>query len=134
MEVRVPHHDGYRNERADTGIVLASIFTFAVTIHTILSHHRSNPFAGSGKALTFLRLGIEVLTFLLWIASATLLLRHKSGCSRREQAELDRNKKPVGPDYCWDGFHKDDKRKGILWSNRPSTTWDVAIAFSFIEM
>ena len=114
--------------------MIASVFTFAVTIHGLYSHHRSNPFASDGKALTFVRMGIEALTFLLWVASATLLLRHKSGCSQKHQDKLDDHNKPVGPEYCCDGFREHDTRNGILWTDRPLASWDVAIAFSFLEM
>lgn len=98
--------------------------TFAVTIHTIVSLHRKNPFAGNGKVFTFVRFGVEALTILLWIAAATLMLRHKNGCSPRGA--------PDGSDRCYNGVQ--DTSDGIPWSDQPLISWDVAIAFSFVEM
>lgn len=104
--------------------VITSILTFAVTIHTIVSHHRGNPFAEKGRVFKFVRLGVEVLTILLWIASATLMLRHKRGCDPRGATD--------GRDICFNGTG--DKSHGFAWTNQPLITWDIAIAFSFIEM
>ncbi|MCJ1262333.1 hypothetical protein MMC22_002203 [Lobaria immixta] len=107
--------------------VITSILTFAVTVHTIVSHHRGNPFADKGKIFTFVRLGVEALTILLWIASATLMLRHKKGCDpRRVRGD--------GQNTCWNGEKDFEDNDGIAWTDQPLITWDIAIAFSFVEM
>lgn len=112
-----------KKAKADRCIVITSIFTFAVTIYTIIIYHRNNPFAGHGKAFTFARLGVEALVFLLWIASATLMLRPKSGCHPRNP--------PGNPDACFNGNHDSHPKK---WADQPLITWDIAIGFSFVEM
>lgn len=100
-----------------------------MTIHTIVSHHRGNPFADKGKIFTFVRLGVEALTILLWIASATLMLRHKKGCDPRGPREGD------SQDTCWNGEkNAKDGKGGFAWTNQPLVTWDIAIAFSFVEI
>ncbi|KAL8703245.1 MAG: hypothetical protein Q9201_003578 [Fulgogasparrea decipioides] len=105
--------------------VIASIFTFAVTIHTIFTHHRSNPFSGGSTTYTIARLAAEVLVFLLWVASAALMLRPRGGCENKGTAKED----PKGPQYCWNHEGKDPKR----FNSQPIVTWDVAIALSLVE-
>lgn len=67
-----------------------------------------------------LRLLAEAVIFLLWIASATLLLRHPYGCTLLDG-------------YC---VHVSGggKGTGILLHHQPLAQWDAAIAFSFVEM
>lgn len=50
------------------------------------------------------------------------MLRHKSGCENRVQAAGDR---------CLDA---NDDLPGHLWTDHPVISWDIAIAFSFVEM
>lgn len=99
-----------------------------MTIHTIVSHHRGNPFADKGRIFTFVRLGVEALTILLWIASATLMLRHKKGCGHRGPRLGDNR------DTCWNSEKDAKDGVGFAWTDQPLITWDIAIAFSFFEM
>ena len=48
-----------------------------MTAHGIWVYSRHNPFAGHGKVYTWVRLGLELLMVLMWIGSATLMLRPK---------------------------------------------------------
>lgn len=98
-----------------TGTVITSVMTFGVTGYGIFLHHRGNPFAGGSKLATLARVFAEIITHLLWVATATLMLRHKGGCEHRSVDRV----------YC---------RHNIRWVDRPLVTWTVAIAFSFIEM
>lgn len=102
--------------------VITFILTLAVTVHTIWTYHRSSPFTGHGKTFTFVRLGVEALVFLLWIATAALMLRGKGGCrySRTDN----------GLDWCWDK----EGDTGIRTTERPLVSWNVAVAFTFVEM
>ena len=95
------------------GKVITSVITFGVTGYGIFLHHRGNPFAGGSKLATLARFFAEIITALLWVATATLMLRHKGGCENRVA------------EYC---------RDGKKWVDRPLVTWTVAIAFSFIQM
>lgn len=95
------------------GKVITSVITFGVTGYGIFLHHRGNPFAGGSKLATLARIFAEIITALLWVATATLMLRHKAGCEHREL------------EYC---------RPNKKWVDRPLVTWTVAIAFSFIQM
>ena len=103
--------------------VIAVLFTFAITLHGIIIHHKaSNPFSNSSTARTVVRLILEVLTFLLWIAAATLALRYPKNCSWNAAAGK-----------CWaptNGVTTDERDL----SDQPVTEWDIAIAFSFVEM
>ena len=103
-------------------IVIATVFTFALTLHTIITHHlNKNPFSGGSSIRTILRLVIEVLAFFLWIAAAGLMLRNKTGCYVRTIK---------GIEYC----AHDDVNKDKLHSDRPLARWDIGIAFAFVEM
>lgn len=98
-----------------TGTVITSVITFGVTGYGIFLHHRKNPFAGGSKLATLTRVFAEIITALLWVATATLMLRHKGGCEHRS----------LNGEFC---------RNNIKWVDRPLVTWTVAIAFSFIQM
>ncbi|KAL8972430.1 MAG: hypothetical protein Q9183_000562 [Haloplaca sp. 2 TL-2023] len=101
--------------------VIASIFTFAVTIHTIFTHHRSNPFSGGSTTYTIARIVAEVVVFLLWVASAGLMLRSRDGCSVRVRKE---------EDACY------NPRNGDLeyyYSDQPRATWYAAVAVGLLE-
>lgn len=96
------------------GKVITSVITFGVTGYRIFLHHRGNPFAGGSKLATLARFFADIITALLWVATATLMLRHKSGCDDR-----------IDSTFC---------RPNKRWVDRPLVTWTVAIAFSFLEM
>lgn len=95
------------------GKVITSVITFGVTGYAIFLHHRGNPFAGGSKLANLARFFADIITALLWVATATLMLRHKSGCEGKIGTKC-RNK--------------------IEWVDRPLVTWTVAIAFSFVQM
>ncbi|KAI4251214.1 MAG: hypothetical protein LQ352_004986, partial [Teloschistes flavicans] len=111
--------------------VIASIFTFAVTVHTIFTHHRSNPFSGGSAMYTIARILAEVVVFLLWIAAVGVMIRdlkHPSGCQNFLPSDDD----PKGPKYCW--RHPDkSERNPRRYDSRPLKTWDTAIAASILE-
>ena len=103
------------------------LFTFAVAIYTLFQHHRgSNPFSAHGTMYTVLRLVIEIIVFLLWIGSAALALRPHGGCDIHHRTSAS------GEDRCY----KNSSGDGPSWkyTNQPLITWDIAIAFSFVEM
>ncbi|MCJ1246829.1 hypothetical protein MMC30_004038 [Trapelia coarctata] len=100
-------HRGYWNTNVTSAIalgVIATIFTLVVTAHGIWSHIRTNPFASHGKVYTIARIVLELLIILLWIGTASLMLRDK------------------GEDYS------------LWLDLPPFAQWDVCIAFSFIEI
>jgi hypothetical protein len=88
---------------------------------TIWIQHRSNPFSGGSRTHTISRIGAELIGFLLWIATATLMLRPKGGCLQREQDK--------GFDVCFK-----DEKPFKNWTDQPVITWNIAIAFAFVEM
>ena len=109
--------------------VIAVLFTFAVAIYTVVQHHRgSNPFTAHGTLYTIVRLVIEVIAFFLWIGSAALALRPHGGCDPKHRIPSS-----TGEDRCW---RNPDVKDGPSWkyTNQPLITWDLAIAFSFVEM
>lgn len=69
-----------------------------------------------------IRFGVEILVFLLWIGSATLMLRHKGGCEVRPPDHID---------LC---FGPEGGEPHGKFTDHPVISWDIAIAFSFIEM
>lgn len=103
-------------------LVIAFLFTALLTIHTIITHHRSNPFSATGKLYTVLRVALEILTLLLWIATAGLMLRPKAGCEEEVKYK--------GLDACGDGSGNFRAYR----NERPNISWDLGIAFSFVEM
>jgi hypothetical protein len=104
--------------------VISVILTFAITLHTIiLNHLNKNPFSGGSTMRTILRIAIEVVMLLLWVATATLMLRKKN-CELRSTT-LD------GVDTCY-ASAKDTT--GKRWTDQPTISWDVCIAFTFVEM
>ena len=86
---------------------------------------------------TIIRLAVEALVFLLWIATAVLMLRPKGGCP---------DPKDATSDYPFhDTTTKDDaghtvnicvtgEKSFFEWSDQPRTEWDIAVAFDFVEM
>ena len=63
----------------------------------------------------------EVFIFFLWIATATLMLRPKGGCKDRVPEG--------GRDVC------PEAGKSVKnWTDQPVITWDIAIAFTFVQM
>lgn len=112
--------------------VIASIFTFALTLHNLITQHmKSNPFPGGSATRTIIRLAAEALVFLLWIATAVLMLRPKGGCPevgkvRGYPVHIPNDN---GFNMCRTG---DDS--GKLWTDQPRTEWNIAVAFDFVEM
>ena len=105
-------------------LVIAFLFTLLLSIHTIITHHRnSNPFSATGKFYTILRVLFEVLALLLWIAAAGLMLRPKAGCE--ETASKDGVTACYGP--------KGGDPRGLI-GDKPTITWSLGIAFSFVEV
>ena len=84
---------------------------------------KSNPFSGGSRTRTIIRLVAEVIVFLLWVATVGELLRKRDGCEVRVVVD--------GLDQC---FRNHDKTNGKPYSHHPEITWDVSIAFSFVEM
>ncbi|KAL8751167.1 MAG: hypothetical protein Q9199_006609 [Rusavskia elegans] len=107
--------------------VISSIFTFAITVHSIFTHHRSNPFSGGSTTYTIARLVAEILVFLLWVASAALMLRKHEGCDYKNPAEQGAYK---GKQIC---YRKGDDKYARLYDDQPIVTWTVAIAVSLVE-
>ncbi|KAL8772808.1 MAG: hypothetical protein Q9209_002153 [Squamulea sp. 1 TL-2023] len=115
--------------------VISSIFTFAITAHSIFTHHRSNPFSGGSATYTIARLAAEVLVFLLWVASAALMLRPRGGCQWKEPVPEDsEDKRYAGKQACWKFRGANEKGEYIaLYDSQPIATWTVAIVVSLIE-
>ncbi|KAI4170013.1 MAG: hypothetical protein LQ343_005262 [Gyalolechia ehrenbergii] len=90
------------------------------------THHRSNPFSGGTATITIARIAAEVLVFLLWVASAALMLRPRGGCEQKHP-------QISGPDtktqYCWNKDWKDGKK----YDDQPIATWNTGIAIALIE-
>lgn len=117
--------------------VITSVFTFALTLHSLVTHHlNSNPFSGGSATRTIIRLAAEALVFLLWIATAVLMLRPKGGCPERDQ---------TGPsgypvhDVTNEAGQKvnvcaTSEKTFFQWTNQPRTEWNVAVAFDFVEI
>ncbi|KAL9019515.1 MAG: hypothetical protein Q9185_003215 [Variospora sp. 1 TL-2023] len=108
--------------------VIASIFTFAVTIYSIFTHHRSNPFSGGTTIITIARIVAEVLVFLLWVASAALMLRPRGGCENKHKP-IEGSPEALNTVYCWNDAWQDPKR----YDDQPIRYWDTAIVISLIE-
>ena len=113
--------------------VIASIFTFALALHNLGTYHmNSNPFSGGSLKRTMIRLAAEALVFLLWIATAVLMLRHKGGCPDENTTDhypVHIPKNDDGLNVCATSEHT-----GRLWTDQPRTEWNVAVAFDFVEM
>lgn len=72
----------------------------------------------------------EAVVFLLWIATAVLMLRPKGGCPDRASGyPVHIPKNEDGLNVCATGEHS-----GHLWSDQPRTEWNIAVAFDFVEM
>ncbi|MCJ1285443.1 hypothetical protein MMC26_004783 [Xylographa opegraphella] len=100
-------HRGFWNSNVTGPIalgVISTLFTFVITAHGIWIYSRHNPFAGHGKVYTWARLGLELLMILMWIGTATLMLR------------------PKGVDHS------------ELLNIPPNVQWDICIAFTFVEI
>jgi len=101
--------------------VISSIATFAIIGHAIFTQIRSNPFSSRGSIYQIARLVVEVVTFLLWVATVVLMLRHKGGCDNRHAID--------GQDRCYD--HVGDGFK--VYTDQPTTQWFVGVAFDLVE-
>ncbi|KAL8639663.1 MAG: hypothetical protein Q9226_008846 [Calogaya cf. arnoldii] len=107
--------------------VISSIFTFAITAHSIFTYHRSNPFSGGSATYTITRLAAEILVFLLWVASAALMLRPREGCEIKGPVPDGEYK---GQQVCG---RMGDTKYARLFNDQPIVTWYIAIAVSLIE-
>ncbi|KAK3171614.1 hypothetical protein OEA41_003698 [Lepraria neglecta] len=107
--------------------VISAILTFAITLHAIISHHLNrNPFSGGSTMRTILRIAIEIIILLLWVATATLMLRPKNCFYRHVNGD--------GVDTCFANTHDAENDGGHPWTDQPTISWAVGIAFSFVEM
>ena len=112
--------------------VIAVILTLILSIFGIVTHHRSTtPLSGS-TIKTVLRVGIEFVVLLVYIASAGLMLRPRTGCTPSVDPPKDN----------WCGVPNGDPPvNGVQPLNfvapydaQPLSEWNAAIAFSFLEM
>ena len=111
--------------------VIATIFTLAVTLHTIItSHLKRNPFSSPSTFATITRLAVEVLVFLLWIASVTLMLRPKGGCDRDEGQFGKFNDR----DACFPQGGENHEGDHFWTDENPGWRWNLGVAFGFVEM
>ncbi|KAL6722301.1 hypothetical protein ACLMJK_001408 [Lecanora helva] len=105
--------------------VVATVATFALTLHGLIVHHlKKNPFSGGSTIRTVIRLALEIIVFLLWVAAVALMLRGKDGC---DDVVTDKKTGIKGCIY-------EDERKDKLYSDRPLARWDIGIAFAFVEI
>ncbi|KAL9598678.1 MAG: hypothetical protein Q9219_004347 [cf. Caloplaca sp. 3 TL-2023] len=145
------HRSWWRNINGPLAVgVIASIFTFAITAYSMcvysrlptvaslreaqflnshrFSHHRSNPFSGGTTTITLARLAAELVLFLLWVASAALMLRPRGGCEQKHRA-TEGTPEQLKTMYCWNDAWKDGKR----YDDQPIKTWDTGIAVALLE-
>ncbi|KAI4132418.1 MAG: hypothetical protein LQ341_006278, partial [Variospora aurantia] len=73
------------------------------------THHRSNPFSGGTTIITIARIVAEVLVFLLWVASAALMLRPRGGCENKHKP-LEGSSEELKTMFCWNDAWEDRKR------------------------
>jgi len=119
------HRGWWNNVTGDIAIgVITSIITLAIIGHAMFTQFRSNPFSSRGSVYNIARLVIEVITFLLWVATAVLMFRHKGGCEG-DRAVTD---KLSGITVC---YYNDKDWK--FHSDRPQTPWFAGIAFDLVE-
>lgn len=81
-----------------------------------------------------LRLAAEAVVFLLWIATAVLMLRPKGGCPEPDKT----TGYPVHDVQNADGQKVNicatSEKSFFQWTDQPRTEWNVAVAFDFVEM
>lgn len=107
--------------------VVASIFTFAVTLHTLVTHHLNrNPFFGGSAIRTFILIACETFTFVIWIGTAAAMLRQKGGCGYNGG-----DRDSANADVCFTNPPLDNYK---LYTDQPTVEWDLGIAFTFVEM
>lgn len=104
--------------------VITTIITFAIIGHAIFTQIRSNPFSSRGSVYQIVRLLVEVVTFLLWIATVVLMLRPKGGCEARGLAD-------DGRDSCYQNVP--DGKWEHYYTDQPKTRWLIAVAFAIVE-
>ncbi|MCJ1278241.1 hypothetical protein MMC21_006056 [Puttea exsequens] len=97
--------------------VIATIFTLALAIFSVVTSRKQNPFSGGTRTRTVMLLAGEIVVFLLWVASAVLMLRSKGGCADWVTME--------GTAYCPDKKKRDDV---------PNIQWFISVAFAFVEI
>jgi len=105
--------------------VITSLITFAIIGHAIFTQIRSNPFSSRGSIYQIVRLVIEVVTFLLWVATLVLMLRHKGGC------DGNRSRTEQGITICY--YDEKNDKAFKLRSDQPTIQWWVAVAFGLVE-
>ncbi|KAL8943721.1 MAG: hypothetical protein Q9211_000892 [Gyalolechia sp. 1 TL-2023] len=121
------HRAWWRNINGPLAVgVITSIFTFAITAYSIFSHYRSNPFSGGTATITIARVTAEVAVFLLWVASAALMIRPRGGCEQKHPPISGGDTKAQ---YCWN----DDWKDGKKYDDQPIATWNTGIAISLLE-
>ena len=86
-------------------IVIATIFTLVITGHGVWTHLRSDFVKLHGKVYLIARVLVDFILFLMWIGTATLMLR------------------PRTVDYTV-----------AIPPFPPDVPWAIGIAFSFVEM
>ncbi|MCJ1323543.1 hypothetical protein MMC10_000204 [Thelotrema lepadinum] len=90
--------------------VIASLLTILVTVHGVFAHIRSDPFAKHhGRVYTLIRVLIDIILFLFWIGTATLLIRPQQWSDES-----------LNPSYG-----------GSL---PPTVPWTIGEVFSFVEI
>ena len=75
---------------------------------------------------TIFRIAIEMIMLLLWVATATLMLRPKNCFYRHVNGD--------GVDTCFANAHDAENDGGHPWTDQPTISWAVGTAFSFVEM
>ena len=101
--------------------VIAALLTFAFSTFSIITYYRnSSPLSGS-TVKTFVRVSIEIVFFLMYVAVAGLMLRPKTGCV----PDLKVANQCDSPD---------DNTTHWPHDAAPTTEWAVGVAFSIAEM
>lgn len=110
--------------------VIAVILTLIYSITGIIHHHRNNSTFLSGSTLkTLIRVGIEIILLLVYIATAGLMLRPRTGCITLA------NPGPQDSDLCFPPAAEGQiVESNGRYSDQPLTEWNVAIALSLLEV
>ena len=126
LEVRIPLV-GYPYSQTFSVLMIFPVITSLITLlivgHAIFIQLRNNPFTSHGSIYQISRLVIEALTFLLWVATVVLMLRHKGGCDGDRSLVVD------GVRLCYS-----DDTHFKLYSDRPNTQWLCGLAFAFVDL
>lgn len=111
--------------------VITVLFTFVIIGHAIFTQIRSNPFSARGNVYQIARLVIEVLAFLLWIATVIVMLQHKGGCDGDLHQKAETKDDVDYPDRC---YHSLNAEGWMRWDHRPLTQWIIGLAFAGVSM